>query len=53
MRDFVEEMQNIEWVKNASVTIVNYDTVNHTTEVELYDEASFMGDMITALPKGV
>ncbi len=49
----IEEMQNIEWVKNASVTIVNYDTVNHTTEVELYDEASFMGDMITALPKGV
>lgn len=49
----IEEMQNIDWVKNASVTIVNYDTASHTTAVELYDEASFMGDMITALPKSV
>lgn len=49
----IEEMQSVEWVKNASVSIVNYDTENRTTKVELYDEASFMGDMVTALPKGV
>ncbi len=46
----VVEMQNIDWVKNASVSIVNYDTEKHATEVELYDEVSFMGDMITSLP---
>ena len=49
----VAEMQNIDWVKNASVSIVNYDTANHTTNVELYDEFSFMGDMITSLPRGL
>ena len=49
----IEKAQQIGWVKNASVSIVDYDTVNHKTFVQLYDEASFMGDISTALPKGV
>lgn len=49
----IEKAQQIGWVKNASVSIVDYDTENHKTFVQLYDEASFMGDISTALPKGV
>lgn len=49
----VEEAQGVEWVKNASVCIVDYDIAAHTTMVELYDEASFMGDMITTLPNSL
>ncbi len=49
----IEKAQQIGWVKNASVSIVDYDTEKHQTFVQLYDEASFMGDISTALPKGV
>ena len=49
----VEKMQELEWVRNASVSIVDYDTEHHTTAVQLYDEASFMGDIATTLPKSV
>lgn len=49
----VEAAQSIDWVKNASVSIVDYDVKKHTTAVVLYDEASFMGDIATTLPKTV
>ncbi|MBQ8250012.1 MAG: histidine phosphatase family protein [Clostridia bacterium] len=49
----IEKMQEIGWVRNASVSIVDYDCAAHKTAVQLYDEASFMGDIATSLPRSV
>lgn len=46
-----EKMAEIDWVKNASISVVDYDVENNTTSVVLFGEASFMGDMATSLPK--
>lgn len=47
------EMKDIPWVKNASTSIVDYDTENMTTSIITYDEASYLGDIATSLPKTV
>lgn len=46
----LEKMSTLKWVPNASVSIVDYDTANHTVKPEMIGEASFMGDMATTLP---
>lgn len=48
-----ENMKQFNWVKNASVSIVDYDTDNETTNIVLLGETSFLGDLVTALPKNV
>ncbi len=48
-----EKMAEIYWVKNASVSVVDYDVESHKTSLVLFGEASFMGDMTTSLPKNV
>ena len=49
----IEKSQELGWVRNASVCIVDYDTENHTTLVQRYDEAAHIGELNTSLPKGV
>ena len=48
-----EKMQEIPFVRNASVTIVEYDCAAHTTTPIVIDEADFQGALSTALPKNV
>lgn len=42
-----ERMQEVAWVGNASVSVVDYDTENGTTEIVMLGENSFQGDMAT------
>lgn len=42
-----ERMQEVPWLSNASVTVVDYDTEARTTEVIMMDEASFQGELQT------
>lgn len=44
-----EEITHVDWVKNASVSIVNYDVHNHTTAPEIIGYADFQGDIMTEL----
>jgi len=44
-----ERMQEIPWLSNASVTVVDYDIDNETTELIMYDEASFQGELRTTV----
>ena len=46
------EIGTIDWVKNVSVTIVNYDDLKHPV-VELYDEHEHLKDILTELPKSI
>lgn len=48
-----DDMKNIDWVRNASVSIVEYDTEKNQTKLELLGEDSYMGDLSTALTKKV
>ncbi len=48
-----ETMKDHPWVKNASVSVIDYDTEKHTVTPVVIGEAEFMGDMITALPKNI
>lgn len=48
-----ENMTKTGWVKNASVSVIDYDTEKNTTEVVLLGETSFLGDLVTSLPKNV
>ncbi len=41
------------WVRNASVSVIDYDCENGTVTPEFIDEASFLGDLETTLPKNV
>lgn len=47
------QVAEIEWVKNASVTIVDYDVKEHKTSLIMLGETSFIGDIETALPANV
>ncbi len=47
------QVAEIEWVKNASVTVVDYDVYEHTTSLIMLGEVSFMGDIETSLPRNV
>ncbi|MBR2340767.1 MAG: histidine phosphatase family protein [Clostridia bacterium] len=47
------DMKDIPWVKNASTSIIDYDTENMTTHIVIYDESSYLGDIATSLPKTV
>jgi len=49
----IESMNDISWVPNASVSIIDYDTKAHTVTPEVIGDASFMGDLVTTLPKNV
>ena len=49
----LEGMNSIHWVPNASVSIVNYNIKTHTVRPEIIGDASFMGDLMTTLPKSV
>lgn len=40
-----EEIQNVAWVKNASVSIVDYDIEKHTTTPKMIGYADFLGDL--------
>lgn len=53
MGEDVKGAQKLGWVPNASVSIVDYDTRSHTVNVKVIGDASFMGDMVTELPKNV
>ena len=44
-----ERMQEIPWLSNASVTVVDYDLDSNSTEVIMFDEAGFQGDMRTTV----
>ena len=44
-----EQMQDVAWLGNASVTVVDYDTENNTTDVIMLGENSFQGDMATSV----
>lgn len=48
-----ERMNEVEWVPNASVSIVNYDIKNHTVKPEIIGYIGFAEDISTALPKNV
>lgn len=48
-----ERMNEVEWVPNASVSIVNYDVKNHTVKPEIIGYVGFAEDISTALPKNV
>ena len=49
----IDGMQNIRYVRNASVSIVDYDTDAHTVSPVMVDEAGFLGSLVTELPKNV
>ena len=49
----VTAMKDVRYVKNASVSIVDYDNAAHTTTLITLGEASFLGDIATALPTNV
>jgi len=42
-----ERMQEVNWVGNASVTVVDYDTENETTKLIMLGENSFQGELAT------
>ena len=46
-----EQMKEINWVKNASVSIVDYDTENNTVKPVVIGEAEFLGDIATEFAK--
>lgn len=48
-----ESMKDHPWVKNASVSVIDYDIENHTVKPSVIGEAAFMGDMSTALPRNI
>ncbi len=49
----IDGMNDVPWVPNASVSIVDYDTVSHKVKPEVIGDATFMGDLITTLPRSV
>ena len=49
----VECAQGCGWVPNASVSIVDYDTKEHTVNVEVVGDASFMGNLMTTIPNKI
>ncbi|MBQ8509272.1 MAG: histidine phosphatase family protein [Clostridia bacterium] len=48
-----EKIQQLGWVGNASVSVVDYDNERHRTQLVMLGEDSFLGDMATTLPKSV
>ncbi len=46
-----EQMREIDWVKNASVSIVDYDTENNTVKPVVIGEAEFLGEIATQFDK--
>jgi len=49
----IEEMQNIRWVMNCSVSVADYDTAAHTVSLVTMGEAGFLEGIATALPTNV
>lgn len=48
-----ENMKEHPWVKNASVSVIDYDIEKRSVTPVVIGEAGFMGDMITELPKNI
>lgn len=48
----ITDIRDFPWVKNASVTIVNYDDMNNPY-IELYDGHEHLMDMLTVLPSTI
>ncbi len=48
----IEDIRDVDWVKNASVTVVNYDDIENP-EVLLYDEHKHLNDILTELPSTI
>ena len=48
-----ETMKDHIWVKNASVSVVDYDTTNHKVSPIVIGEADFLSDIATSLPKTI
>ncbi len=48
-----ENMKNHPWVKNASVSVIDYDIEKYTATPVIIGKIDFMGDMITTLPKNI
>lgn len=48
-----ERIQDIRWVQNASVSIVDYDIEAESTQLIVLGDASFQGDNATAIPTDV
>ena len=45
----ITDIRDYDWVKNASVTVVNYDDLKNP-KVELYDEHDHLNGLLTELP---
>lgn len=52
MKKNITEIKSVDWVKNASVTVVDYSDVNEP-KIILYDEHAHLEDLATGLPKDV
>lgn len=48
----ITKISDFDWMKNAAVTIVNYDE-NNKPDVEMYNEYKHLEDLVTGLPKGI
>ena len=48
----ITDVRDIDYVKNASVTVVDYTDINNPKIIE-YDIANYLGELMTELPKNV
>jgi len=48
----ITDVREIDYVKNASVTVVDYTDIDNPKIVE-YDTANYLGELMTELPKNV
>lgn len=48
-----ENLNKVPWVKNASVSVVDYDVENRKTNIVVLGDASFHGEFATELPKNI
>lgn len=48
-----EKINELGWVKNASVSIVNYNIEDHTTDPEIIGYADFQGGITSELPTSI
>ncbi len=48
-----ENLNKVPWVKNASVSVVDYDVDNSKTNIVVLGDASFHGEFATELPTNI
>lgn len=49
----IENMKDISWVPNASVSVAEYESPDDIPKITLYGEYGFLGNLKTALPANV